>query len=251
MKIRLSLLNVLALNSGKLVIQGLASFSTTPPSPESRTSNPSPTSSIYSCAMLQSTSSALVATSRIKVLGFQRSLASRNQPAATPTPPTSTHVHAYAQQTKLRSFATSSPFEPRPSQLAPPSRGWRFLNPSHAALPRLSSWGRALIQQPSALPAILPPSVPARSVQRATLCPSPLSIRKPAAPRLGVQSIYNTREQQSNVGRKLLPKKSPRRIMAQCVYVPWLIHGESAESTEWNAFLGSELGHHYCKELHA
>ncbi|KAF2799228.1 hypothetical protein K505DRAFT_73827 [Melanomma pulvis-pyrius CBS 109.77] len=195
--------------------------------------------------MLQSTSSALVATSRTKIPGFQRSLASRNQPAA-PTPPTPapTPVHVYAQHKKSRASAV---FEPRPSLFPSPSKGWRFFNP--IPLPRLSSWSRSLQSQtPSPLPALLPPTVPARSMQRVGLCPAPLSIRK-SPHNLGIQTTHNVREQ-SNIGRKLLPRKSVRRIMTQCVYVPWLIHGDSAESNEWNAWLGSSIGHHYCRELH-
>ena len=198
--------------------------------------------------IIQSTSSALVATSRIKFQGFRRGLASRNQPAKS-SPPTATPVHVYAQQQKKPQIAiTNIPLEPRPTKLPPLSRTWKFLTPNStttakpAAHPHLSSWSRSHhSQMPSALPAILPPTLPARSIQREQLRPLPLMIRKDSG-RLGSRSSYSAPIKEGVIAGK--------ELMTKCVYVPWLLRGDSAESAEWNAFLAGSLGHYHCQTLH-
>ncbi|KAF2704064.1 hypothetical protein K504DRAFT_170293 [Pleomassaria siparia CBS 279.74] len=196
---------------------------------------------------VQSTSSALVATSRTKFQGFRRGFASRKQPSSTPPATTSVHVYAQQHHSKTPQVTVSTiilPFEPRPAKFTQPSKTWRFLNPSSATLPRLPSWSRTLhsqiVQSSSGLPKLLPPSIPTRSTQRAGLSPAPLMIRKDSG-RLGMRTSFSSAREKERTGME---------IMTKCVYMPWLIQGESAESHEWNAFLSNPVGHQYCKDLH-
>ncbi|ORY16894.1 hypothetical protein BCR34DRAFT_73833 [Clohesyomyces aquaticus] len=194
--------------------------------------------------LVPSTSNALVATtSRTKFQVFRRSLSSRKQEEATSTPPNS--VHMYTQQKKPHvSVSTVCLFEPLPPRRAPPSKPWRFLSPTAASLPRFSLFGRSLHTQisqiPSGLPTVVQPNVPPRSTLRARLFPAPLMIRKDSG-RLGSRSSYHTQQDEGRTRNDLITK---------CVYVPWFLHGDSAESHEWNAWLSNSIGHRYCRDLH-